>query len=76
MVEHDILPTDIVRYANDIWPDSMGVLRIAEMGKQLGEMADEVSDRTFYGAMLYFVGFYVLLLFDIVLSVQVETSRR
>ena len=25
-----------------------------------------------YGAMLYFVGFYVLLLFDIVLSVQVE----
>ncbi len=26
----------------------------------------------FYGAMLYFVSFYVLLLFDIVLSVQVE----
>lgn len=26
----------------------------------------------FYGAMLYFVGFYVLLLFDIVLSIQVE----
>lgn len=26
----------------------------------------------FYGAMLYFVGFYVLLLFDIVLSVQLE----
>ena len=26
----------------------------------------------FYGAMLYFVGFYVLLLFDIVLSVQYE----
>lgn len=47
MVEHDILSTDIVRYANDIWSDSMGVLRIAEMGKQLGEMADEVSDRTF-----------------------------
>ena len=47
MVEHDILSTDIVRYANDIWSDSMGVLRIAEMGKQLGEMADEGSDRTF-----------------------------
>lgn len=47
MVEHDILSTDIVRYANDIWSDSMGVLRIAEMGKQLGEMADEVSDGTF-----------------------------
>ncbi len=27
----------------------------------------------FYGAMLYFVGFYVLLLFDIVLNIQVET---
>ena len=26
----------------------------------------------FYGAMLYFVGFYVLLLFDIVLCIQVE----
>ncbi len=26
----------------------------------------------FYGAMLHFVGFYVLLLFDIVLSIQVE----
>ncbi len=26
----------------------------------------------FYGAMLYFTGFYVLLLFDIVLSIQVE----
>lgn len=26
----------------------------------------------FYGAMLYFVGFYVLLLFDIVISVQIE----
>ena len=26
----------------------------------------------FYGAMLYFVGFYVLLLFDIVLGIQVE----
>lgn len=26
----------------------------------------------FYGAMLYFVGFYVLLLFDIVLSIQFE----
>ena len=27
----------------------------------------------FYGAMLYFVGFYVLLLFDIVLSIQYES---
>lgn len=26
----------------------------------------------FYGAMLYFVGFYILLLFDIVISVQME----
>ena len=29
----------------------------------------------FYGAMLYFVGFYVLLLFDIVLSVQYEDLK-
>ena len=26
----------------------------------------------FYGAMLYFVGFYILLLFDIVISIQIE----
>lgn len=26
----------------------------------------------FYGAMLYFVGFYILLLFDIVVSIQIE----
>jgi len=26
----------------------------------------------FYGAMLYFVGFYVLLLFDIVISIQID----
>lgn len=29
----------------------------------------------FYGAMLYFVGFYVLLLFDIVLSIQNENLK-
>lgn len=29
----------------------------------------------FYGAMLYFVGFYVLLLFDIVLSIQIEDLK-
>ncbi len=30
----------------------------------------------FYGAMLYFVGFYVLLLFDIVLSIQYENLQN
>ena len=30
----------------------------------------------FYGAMLYFVGFYVLLLFDIVISIQTENLRE
>ena len=29
----------------------------------------------FYGAMLYFVGFYVLLLFDIVISIQTENLQ-
>lgn len=29
----------------------------------------------FYGAMLYFVGFYILLLFDIVLSIQIEDLK-
>ena len=30
----------------------------------------------FYGAMLYFVGFYVLLLFDIVFNIQLETLQN
>lgn len=30
----------------------------------------------FYGAMLYFVGFYVLLLFDIVICIQIENLRQ
>lgn len=29
----------------------------------------------FYGAMLYFVGFYILLLFDIVISIQMENLQ-
>ena len=66
------MSTDTVGNADDIWTDTMGVLAIAKMGKQLGKVADKVSDRAFYGAMLYFVGFYVLLLFDIVLCIQVE----
>lgn len=42
------------------------------MGRSMGQVADPLSDCPFYGAMLYFVGFYVLLLFDIVLCIQVE----
>lgn len=30
----------------------------------------------FYGAMLYFVGFYVLLLFDIVISIQIDQLNQ
>ena len=30
----------------------------------------------FYGAMLYFVGFYVLLLFDIVINIQLDTLKN
>ena len=30
----------------------------------------------FYGAMLYFVGFYVLLLFDIVICIQIENLKQ
>lgn len=46
-----------------------------QMGKQLGEMADEVFDGTFLWSDVILRRIYVLLLFDIVLSVQVETLR-
>ena len=41
------MSTDTVGNADDIWTDTMGVLATAEMGKQLGEVADKVSDRAF-----------------------------
>ena len=47
LVEHHLLSADTVGNADDIRTDTMGVLTIAEMGKQLGEVADKVSDRAF-----------------------------
>lgn len=67
-----LLSANITWNADDIRPDTMGFLAVAQMGRGLGQMDDKVLNGTFYGAMLYFVGFYVLLLFDIVLCIQVE----
>ena len=47
LVEYHLLPTDTIGNADDIRTDTMGILAIAEMGKQLGEVADKVSDRAF-----------------------------
>ena len=47
LVEHHLLSTDTGGNADDIRTDTMGILAIAEMGKQLGEVADKVSDRAF-----------------------------
>lgn len=69
---YDLLPTNPVGNADDFRTDTVGVQHPAEMGRCLGEVADTLSDGAFYGAMLYFVGFYVLLLFDIVLCIQIE----
>lgn len=44
---YHLLSTDTVGNADDIWTDTMGILATAEMGKQLGEVADKVSDRAF-----------------------------
>lgn len=68
----NLLSANPARNADDIRSDTVGILAIAQVGRSLGKVADKVSDSAFYGAMLYFVGFYVLLLFDIVLCIQVE----
>ena len=47
LVEYHLLPADTIGNADDIRTDTMGVLTTAEMGKQLGEVADKVSDRAF-----------------------------
>ena len=47
VVEYHLLSADTVGNADDIWTDTMGILATAEMGKQLGEVADKVSDRAF-----------------------------
>ena len=50
------------RWANLAWPK----------GSKLSGFSTRYLTVHFYGAMLYFVGFYVLLLFDIVLCIQIE----
>jgi hypothetical protein len=72
LVGYHLLPADPVRYADDIRSYPMGFLSFTEMGRCMGEMAYTLSDCPFLRSMLYFVGFYVLLLFDIVLCIQVE----
>ncbi len=44
---YHLLPTDIIGYADDLRPDTMGVLALAEMGGRMGEMADTLSDGAF-----------------------------
>lgn len=72
LVEHDFLSADTVRNAHDIRTDSMGIQRPTKWEGAWAKWITRYLTVHFYGAMLYFVGFYVLLLFDIVLSVQVE----
>ena len=50
----------------------MGVLAVAKWEGAWAKWLIRYLTVHFYGAMLYFVGFYVLLLFDIVLCIQVE----
>jgi hypothetical protein len=42
-----LLPANTIGNADDIRTDTMGVFALAEMGKQLGEVADKVSDGAF-----------------------------
>ena len=76
MVVNHLLPADIAWYAYYFWAYTMGIQSIAQMGILMGKVAHSLSDSPFLwcddGAMLYFVGFYVLLLFDVVLNIQAE----
>ena len=69
---HDLLPTNPVGNADDFRTDTVGVQHPAEMGRCWAKWLTRYLTVHFYGAMLYFVGFYVLLLFDIVLCIQIE----
>ena len=46
MVDH-LLSANLTWNADDIRPDTVGVLAVAQMGRGLGQMDDKVSDRAF-----------------------------
>lgn len=68
----DLLPTNPVGNADDFRTDTVGVQHPAEWEGAWAKWLTRYLTVHFYGAMLYFVGFYVLLLFDIVLCIQIE----
>lgn len=68
----DLLPADIAWYADYIRTDPVCFQPSAEVGGAWAKWLTRYLTVHFYGAMLYFVGFYVLLLFDIVLCIQYE----
>ena len=73
LVGDDLLPTNPVGNADDFSDRYSG--RSSILPKWEGAWAKWLTRYLtvhFYGAMLYFVGFYVLLLFDIVLCIQIE----
>lgn len=42
-----LLPADPAGHANDIRPDTMGVLAVAQVGRCMGEVAYPIPDRAF-----------------------------
>ena len=72
LVGDDLLPADIARYADDIRPVAMGVSLLPKWEGSWAKWLTRYLTVHFYGAMLYFVGFYACCSFDIVLCIQVE----
>ena len=67
---HYLLSADPLGYAYHLWAYTVGVLSVAEVEGAWAKWIIRYLTVHFYGAMLYFVGFYVLLLFDIVINIQ------
>ena len=67
-----LLPANPARNAHDFRTDTMVFSLLPKWEGAWAKWLTRYLTVHFYGAMLYFVGFYVLLLFDIVLCIQVE----
>jgi hypothetical protein len=71
-VGNDILPTNLLGMLTIFGPIQWAFSLLPKWEGAWAKWLTRYLTVHFYGAMLYFVGFYVLLLFDIVLSIQVE----
>ena len=70
-----LLPADTLGYADHFRADTMGILPASEMGRCMGKVDDTLLTVHFYGAMLYFVGYFYNLTHSISYRLRIYISH-